>query len=82
VSGVESIDNRIQALVYRYKRLADKAQLVSQTLDILVEEVVALGNVINNLVNEINRMKIELENLKKQAKASSSKSKKSKGEGS
>jgi len=63
VSG--EVENKIQALIFRFQRLANKVQLVSQSVDVLVEEVGVLGNVLNDFINDVRRMKAELEEAKK-----------------
>jgi len=55
----------MQALVFRFQRLANKVQLVSQSLDVLLEEVTVLGNVLNDFLGDVKRMKAELEEAKK-----------------
>ena len=59
------VENKIQALIFRFQRLANKVQLVSQSVDVLVEEVGVLGNVINDFLSEVRRLRVELEEMRK-----------------
>jgi len=59
------IEDKIQALAFRFRRLTNKVQLVSQSVDVLVEEVGVLGNVINDFLSEVRRLRVELEEMRK-----------------